>query len=68
MRASDPKKIFIYCGFDEKCTVKIQGEQETKTFSDIVEAMGFVRSIPSVNGLTVVALDRSGKVIFEAPL
>jgi hypothetical protein len=59
------RAFFVYTSEDRTSTVKEKGRQQTYTFSDILDALAFIRREAGTDRAQVTCLDAVGKVVFE---
>jgi len=58
------REFFIFTAADETCTVKEEGFETTQAFSDILEALAYVRRQRGGEAVKVTSLGPTGEVIF----
>jgi len=62
---ADMPQFFLYCQTDGRCVLKQQGEQATRQFADILEAVTFISNSDVDRTSTLTVYDPAGRVMSQ---
>jgi len=58
-------EFFLFCEADGRCVLKQEGDDATRDFSDVLEAITFLRELNGGRKATLTVYDPTGRVTFQ---